>query len=348
MNEPLRNIKDGDRIYGQYLLADVKKGVTTGGRKYLTITLQDNSASVEAKKWDVEEGDDQIFVKGNVVSIQGEAILYKDTIQIKIYSGEVLGQDNINWSRFVPSAPFDLGQLRGKFEYYVNSISDPNVSTLAKAFLKVFEDRYLNWPAAVRNHHNYIGGLLYHSTTMADLAEQVCRIYPNVNRDVVIAGVLIHDVGKTIELSGPYATEFTLEGRLLGHISIGQAELRKVAKELGYFAYDELKGNEDAATKDGLLRKKEIAVVLEHIILSHHTKPEFGSPVPPLTQEAVVVAMVDDLDAKMNILDKAYDGVKKGESTARIFTMDDRYFYKPLYSKDEPVAPGLKAEDLKK
>jgi 3'-5' exoribonuclease len=129
----------------------------------------------------------------------------------------------------------------------------------------------------------------------------------------LVAGALIHDIGKTLELSGPVATQFTLEGKLLGHISIMQAEIREAAKELNMTG--------------------EIPVIMEHMVLSHHTKPEFGSPVPPLTREALALAMIDDMDAKMMILDKAYEGVNPGEFTQKIFTMDDRYFYLPLYAK---------------
>jgi 3'-5' exoribonuclease len=150
---------------------------------------------------------------------------------------------------------------------------------------------------------------------MADLAEKVCQIYPSLNRDVLIAGTLIHDIGKTVELSGPVATQFTLEGKLLGHISIMQAEVRMAAKELGMTG--------------------EIPVIMEHMVLSHHGIPEYGSPVMPLTREALALNMIDDMDAKMMILDKAYADVEPGGYTSKLFTMDERYFYKPLYTKEE-------------
>ena len=146
---------------------------------------------------------------------------------------------------------------------------------------------------------------------MANVANKVCEIYPSLNRDILIGGILIHDIGKTIELSGPIATTFTIEGKLIGHISIMQAEVREACKELNI--------------------DPEIAAIMEHMVLSHHGKQEFGSPVTPLLREALVCSMIDDLDAKMGILDKALESVEPGESTIKLFNMDDRYFYKPKF-----------------
>jgi 3'-5' exoribonuclease len=148
---------------------------------------------------------------------------------------------------------------------------------------------------------------------MADDAEALCRLYPSLSRDILIAGCLIHDIGKTIELSGPVATKYTLEGKLLGHISIMQAEIKEAA--------------------DVLKMQGEIPVLMQHMVLSHHNKPEFGSPMEPETREALALAMIDDFDAKMNILDKAYAGVNPGEWTQKVFAFDDRYFYQPFYSQ---------------
>ncbi|MDY6391381.1 MAG: HD domain-containing protein [Bacilli bacterium] len=341
------NISDlnaGDRILGQFLLADAKKGVKDNGANYWSLILQDNTGSLDAKKWDYLPNDEEVLVKGNVIQVDGEVLRYRNALQVKVRSVEAVDQDHVDWSRFIACAPMSLEIMKDKLNLCLDAIKDPDIATLAKAYINDFLEDFLSYPAAVRNHHDYMGGLLFHSLTMADLAVNVCRVYPVLNRDLVLAGVLIHDIGKTIELSGVRGTQFTLEGKLLGHISIGHAEFRRKAKELGYFAIDDIPEEERAAHAD-LAKKKEVAVLLEHIILSHHTKPEFGSPVMPATREALAVAMVDDLDAKMNILDKAYRPIDAGTSTARLFNMDDRYFYKPLYIQ-EGGDPGLSLQDL--
>ena len=339
----INEFQDGTRVNGQFLIADSKKGITTTGRSYMTLTLQDSSGQIEAKKWDYEEGDEERLAKGIIVAVEGLANAYKTTLQLKIVTIAPVAQGNIDWSRFVASAPIALPILKEKLAIYVKSISDPDIRALVEEMLKVFGEKYLTHPAAVRNHHDYVSGLLYHSLTMADMAVKVCRVYPSLNRDVVLGGVIVHDMGKTVELSGANATTFTLEGKLLGHIAIGQAELRAVAKKLGMYEYDSLPV-EEQTIEHPLFRKKEIAVVFEHIILSHHSKPEFGSAVMPLTREAFVIALIDDLDAKMMILDKAFRDVAKGSSTAKLFNMDERYFYLPTFSV-EPKPAGTSVEE---
>jgi 3'-5' exoribonuclease len=289
--------------------------VTANSRSYLTITLQDASGTLDAKKWDVEEADNDTFVPGNIVAVEAEVISYKNILQLKILSGEALPQESIDFTRFIPSAPVPKAELIKKLDGYLASLKNPDVKKLTEYLVKKHYDSYVNYPAAVRNHHAFASGLLYHSLCMADDAEALCRLYPSLNRDVLVAGALIHDIGKTIELSGPVATKFTLDGRLLGHISIMQAEVKEAADALGLVG--------------------EIPAVMEHMVLSHHNKPEFGSPVLPETREALALSAIDDFDAKMNILDKAYQGVKPGEWTQKILTMDDRYFYLPLYTMSD-------------
>ena len=334
----------GTHVYGQFLLADVKKGVKDSGATYWTLQLQDNSGTLEAKKWDYFPEDETVLVKGTVVQVDGEGLKYRNALQAKIRNVEAVDQSQIDWSRFISVAPIPADIMKQKLDLCVEKIADAAIHDLAKAMVDEFLDKLLVYPAAVRNHHDFVGGLLYHSLTMADLAVNVCRVYPSLNRDLVLAGVLVHDLGKTIELSGPKATAFTLEGKLLGHISIGHAELRRKAKEIGYFAIDDVPEAERPNHPD-LIHKKEVAVLLEHIVLSHHTKPEFGSPLMPATREALAVAMIDDLDAKMHILDKAYKGVAPGDTTARLYNMDDRYFYKPLFAEEGKTA-GLTLKQL--
>jgi 3'-5' exoribonuclease len=144
---------------------------------------------------------------------------------------------------------------------------------------------------------------------MVTHAEPLIAYYQPLNRDLVIAGILLHDLGKTIEFSSPVIAKYTVEGRLIGHISIMVSEIRETAQTLKI--------------------AEEKSLLLQHIVLSHHGKPEFGSPIMPLTKEALLVSMVDDLDAKMNMVSKALDQVNPGEFTARVFTLDDRSFYKP-------------------
>ena len=329
----------GLRLEGaEFLVSDCHAGVGNTGKRYLSITLQDASGSIEGKIWDVGPDDEEIFAKGNLVSLNGDVLSYRESLQLKIYGGEVLPKEGIDWSRFVANAPISKDVLVAKLKDYLNSLEDNDVKTLVCESLKGYKEKYLTWPAASKNHHNYVSGLLYHSLTMADAAISLYKIYPSLNRDVLLGGVILHDLGKVIELSGPEATCYTLEGKLLGHLTIGAAIVREAANRLGYFAYKDMGEETPEEEKNAAFHRYEVAVALEHILLSHHGKPEFGCAVTPLTREALAVSMIDDFDAKMMILDKAFAATKKGECTAKLFTLDDRSFYYPFYAPDHKDA----------
>ena len=311
--EMIRDFEDGQHVFCQLLVTQVDKCVTTQGRSYLNVTLQDSTGSILGKKWDVFDGDLEVFKEGNIVAVEGEVLKYKGSLQFKIISGAQVSVSDVDVTKFVPQAPVPREELEKKLNGYIESLKDEDLKKIVVYLINKFHDKYVIHPAAVRNHHNFASGLLYHSISMADLAEQVCKLYPKLNRDWVVAGTLIHDLGKTIELSGPIATKYTVEGNLVGHIAIMVSEIRMAAKELGI--------------------EGEKLTLLEHMILSHHSKPEFGSPVPPLTREALALAMIDDFDAKMNVVDKAIENADLGSFTEKIFALDGRAYYVPSYEK---------------
>ena len=311
--EMIKDFEDGQHVFNQLLVTQVDKCVTTQGRSYLNVTLQDSSGSILGKKWDVFDGDLEVFKEGNIVAVEGEVLKYKGSLQFKIISGAQVSVSDVDVTKFVPQAPVPREELEKKLNAYMDSLEDKELQKIVKYLVNKFHDKYVVHPAAVRNHHNFASGLLYHSISMADMAEQICKLYPKLNRDWVVGGALIHDLGKTIELSGPIATKYTVEGNLVGHISIMVAEIRMAAKELGI--------------------EGEKLTLLEHMIASHHSKPEFGSPIPPLTREALALAMIDDFDAKMNIVDKAVENADLGSFTEKIFALDGRAYYVPSYEK---------------
>ena len=171
-----------------------------------------------------------------------------------------------------------------------------------------FDDKLYSYPAAVSIHHEYSSGLLMHSLSMADLAAFLCPIY-DCDYDILITGCLLHDMGKIIELEGPIVYKYSLEGKLLGHISIMCAEISKAADELKITS--------------------EVPLLLEHMILAHHGQPEFGSPVMPLTKEALLLSLIDNLDSKMVVVNKAIADIEPGNFSNKVFPLDNRSFYKP-------------------
>jgi len=299
---------DHDRIEGQFLLGSVSKGVNTNGGSYFSVELRDASGQITAKKWDATLQDEEIFVTGNVISLIGETNRYKDALQLKILSAEVVPLDEIDVDRFVKAPPVSKNELIKKFNNYVNSIKNEDCQELLKYMINKFNDKLYSYPAAVSIHHEYSSGLLMHSLSMADLASFLCPIY-DCDYDILITGCLLHDMGKIIELEGPIVYKYSLEGKLLGHISIMCAEIRKAAEDLKITS--------------------EVPLLLEHMILSHHGQPEFGSPVMPLTKEALLLSLIDNLDSKMVVVNKAIAEVEPGNFSNKVFPLDNRSFYKP-------------------
>ena len=306
----INELVDGDHVYGPLLVVGATKGTTDKGLSYLNISFQDKSGNIEAKKWDVTDEDLEIVVPGAVVYVEGIVNLYKNQPQVKVMGiSKVPDLGEIDLNRFQKVSPIPLDEMKKRLDVYLNSFKDKDVEKITKAVISHFYDKYVTYPAAVKIHHEFGSGILHHSLTMADVAEQVSKIYPQVDRDLLVAGALMHDIGKTIEYENPLMPAQTVEGKLIGHISIMYAEFKKIVDELHI--------------------ESEVPVLLEHMILSHHGKLEFGSPVLPCTREALLLSMIDLMDSKMMILDKAYEPVKDGEWTPRLWMLDNASFYKP-------------------
>lgn len=305
----IKDFLEGDLIRGPLLVVNANKGITNNGLAYMNVTLQDKTGTIEAKKWDINEADAALINVGNVILVDGDVLNYRDNLQVKIRAVSKVNDDEFDATRFTMASPIPLPELEKRLDGYLNSLKDKDIALLTKTLVGKYYKSYIAYPAAVRNHHEFASGLLHHTVSMADLGEAIANLYPSVDRDMLIAGILLHDLGKTLELSGPIIPKYTLEGKLIGHISITHAEIQK--------SIEALKINSETAT------------LLSHMVLSHHGKYEYGSPVLPLTREAYLLSVIDDLDAKMMILDKAYDQTPEGEFSARIYAMDDRSFYKP-------------------
>lgn len=310
----IKEFVENEKIKQCFLINNVTKGVTTKGSSYYNVVLQDSSGTIEGKKWEIVEGDEAIFKIGNIVEIEGDVLLYKGGNQLKIVSGKLNEDKDIDATNFVQSAPISRSELQKTLFEYIEKIDDVEVKLIVEEIIKNNYISFCNYPAASKNHHEYASGLIYHTVGMLKLAEAICNLYPSVNKSLLYGGVILHDVGKTVELSGPIVPKYTTQGKLLGHISIIQAEIKRVS--------------------DKLAINSEIPVLLQHMVLSHHGQYEYGSPVLPLIREAELLTYIDNIDAKMYIIDKALDQVEEGEFTPRQFALEDRCFYKP-YSKEK-------------
>ncbi|KGF25835.1 MULTISPECIES: 3'-5' exoribonuclease YhaM [Staphylococcus] len=309
----MRNVEKlnpGDSVENFFLIHRATQGVTAQGKDYMTLFLQDKSGDIEAKLWTVSKEDMQILQPETIVWVKGDVINYRGRKQMKVNQFRLAKpEDGFKTQDFVDGAPLSPDEIQENISHYILDIENANLQRITRHLLKKYQDKFFTYPAASSHHHNFASGLSYHVLTMLEIAKSLCNIYPLLNRSLLYSSIILHDLGKVRELSGPVATTYTVEGNLLGHISIASDEVAEAAKELGI---------------DG-----EEVMLLRHMILAHHGKMEFGSPKLPHLKEAEILFFIDNIDAKMNMFEKAFKKTDKGQFTERIFGMENRQFYNP-------------------
>ncbi|MEG0473353.1 MAG: 3'-5' exoribonuclease YhaM [Solibacillus sp.] len=309
MNE-ITKLQPGEQVDQFLLIKEAKKGVTTVGKPFMSLILQDRSGDIEAKLWDTNEEHENLYRAQIIVKVGGEIHEYRGKNQLRIKQIRPVKEDEgVQISDLLPTSAVPKEELFEQLTQFFFQIQNPNISRITRHIMKKHQDSLLIFPAATKNHHDYASGLLDHVVSMLKLSSAICDLYPTLNRDLLYAGVILHDIGKVIELSGPVGTTYTVEGNLLGHISIMVNEIGLAATEL------KIEGEE--------------VMLLQHLVLSHHGKEEWGSPKKPMIQEAEILHYIDNIDAKMNMLTRALDKAKPGEFTERLFPLDNRSFYKP-------------------
>lgn len=309
----IKDFEEGLRINENFLINQVIKGVSNSGQTYLTISLQDKTGRIDGKIWDANDNDMQMFQVGEVVNVIADVLDYRGTLQLKVISVRPMISGQYNLDDLTISSEIPLAILKARLDEFLSEIKDADIALIVKTIVEKHYDKFIIYPAASRNHHEYVSGLLEHTLSMANLARLVASNYKDIDYDLLLGGVLLHDVGKTIELSGPIATKYTTAGKLIGHISLMSAEILKTAEELNI--------------------QGEVPVLLTHMVLSHHGKMEFGSPVVPMLKEAMLLSMIDDMDAKMKMVEKALDDTAEGDFSQRLWALDNTVLYKPYKRK---------------
>ncbi|SUM33861.1 3'-5' exoribonuclease [Staphylococcus gallinarum] len=242
--------------------------------------------------------------------VQGDVINYRGRKQMKINKIRLAtSEENLKPHDFIDGAPLSPDEIQDEIAHFMLEIENASLQRITRHLIRKYQEAFFTFPAASTHHHNFSSGLSYHVLTMLRVAKSICDIYPLLNRSLLYSSIILHDLGKVKELSGPVATSYTVEGNLLGHISIASDEVAEAARELKI---------------DG-----EEVMLLRHMILAHHGKMEFGSPKLPHLKEAEILFFIDNIDAKMNMFEKAYKKTDKGQFTERIFGLEGRQFYNP-------------------
>ncbi|UXR38869.1 3'-5' exoribonuclease YhaM [Staphylococcus simulans] len=306
----VEKLQPGDSVDHFFLIHRAAQGVTAQGKDYMTLYLQDKSGEIEAKVWTVTKQDMEVLKPETIIHAKGDVINYRGRKQMKVNQFKLAEPaDGLSAKDFIDGAPVTPDQIKEQIDYFLLEIENSKLQRLTRHMLKKHHDTFYVFPAASSFHHNFASGLSYHVLTMLKIAKSLCDIYPMLNKSLLYSGVILHDIGKVKELSGPVATSYTVEGNLLGHISIASEEVTKAAEELG------IEGEE--------------VMLLKHMILSHHGKLEYGSPKLPMLKEAEILTYIDNIDARMNMFEKAFKKARKGQFTERLFAMENRQFYNP-------------------
>ena len=308
----INQMKKDEFFEGFYLIKSAEVRQTRAGKDYIAFTFQDDSGEIEGKLWDAQPHNVAEYTAGKVVHMQGRREVYNNTPQVNqlVLRLPRAGEPN-DPADFREKPPVDPKDLRDYLAQMIFKIENPVWQRVVRALYSKYDKEFYSYPAAKTNHHACESGLACHTATMVRLADAIGDIYPQLNKSLLFAGIMLHDLAKVIELSGPDDTEYTVRGNLIGHIALIDEEITKVLLELKI---------DDS---------KEDVIVLRHVILSHHGLLEYGSPVRPRIMEAEILHMIDNLDAEMMMMTGALAKVGEGEMTSRIFAMDNRSFYKP-------------------
>ena len=220
MKKWICDLKDGERVWIRVLISDVVQGMTNKGAPYLNFVIQDNTGYMDAKFWNVEQEQLDTLKNGMIVDIKGDVIHYKEQLQMRVLQAVIYHDENVEIRDYLRSGALSKEELKEQIEQRLQAISDKQIQSVCEYILHQFETKFYDFPAASKNHHDFVGGLATHVLGMMKLAASICECYPMLNKDLLMAGCFLHDIGKLSELSGPIATEYTKAGRLLGHISI--------------------------------------------------------------------------------------------------------------------------------
>ncbi|NLF38283.1 HD domain-containing protein [bacterium] len=325
----IQQLREKDIASDFYAVAQCVRKTSSKGQTYLDVQFSDRTGRIIGRVWNNADRIAGVLVPGTIVRVEAVVDSYQGELQLNVSDARaVRPQDKVTLGDFLAKTPHDITDLYRQILEYKNSVAQPFARALLDTFFddEEFAKQFRDQPAAKSMHHAYVGGLLEHTLSVARACDALAKQYDYLDRDLLVSGALIHDIGKMKELAAGLTIDYSIPGQLVGHISIGAEMVASAAAGIKGFP-DQLKWQ------------------LQHFVLSHHGELEFGSPVRPATLEALVLHAVDNLDAKLFQARKAIteDTNRDAAFTPRIFGLD-RAFYKPATQAPAgdaaaPVAP---------
>jgi 3'-5' exoribonuclease len=313
----VENLKKDEEVTDFFMVKSIAIKLGSNKKQYLDITLGDGTGEVSAKKWDVADTETESLNRireGDIVKVRAQVTEWQGLTQLRVLRIRLANDgDGLEVKDFIKAAPEKPEDMYAYIMGVAEAMKDSDLRKLSVKMMTDNKVKLMYYPAASKNHHAEYAGLLYHMKRMLMTGIAICGVYTDLDQDMVATGVIIHDMEKLNEIeSNEYGISpgYSMEGQLLGHIVMGVKSLDKITEELDF--------------------PREKALMLEHMILSHHYEPEFGSPKRPLFPEAEVLHYLDILDARMFDMYDALASTEPGEFSDRVWTLDNRRLYKPV------------------
>lgn len=307
-----KEIGNNGLVEGFAIIKQCDKKTAKNGNTYLDIVLADKDGEIFAKLWDYIEDVQGKFENDMFVKVRGQISQYNGKDQFRIEKiRPVIAGDNVSVEDYVKTADYSGEDMLNFLLTTVNNFKDEELKKIVTYLLENNKEKILYFPAAFRLHHAIRCGLLMHTSSIVKLCESICKVYPFVNRELLISGAILHDIAKTVEFEvreTGIASGYTVEGNLIGHLVKGAMMVAEASKVLSI--------------------DNEKSMLLQHMILSHHGEPDFGAAVRPSFLEAELLSQLDLMDARIYEIMDAVSGVEKGEFTQRLWALEDRKFYK--------------------
>ena len=317
-NKKIKQLQTGDQLQSFFLIKAADRKTTSNNKTYLDLTLVDQTGEINAKLWDYNSEEGEQYIPNTLVKVKGSVTEWQNKLQLKIDKIRVaIEEDKLDIGDFVPVAPYSPEFMYAEIESYIHKIKHPDIHKIVASLVATHKEKLLLYPAAKQNHHAVRSGLMYHIMTMLRMGEKVCEIYTKLNKDLLFAGVILHDIAKTSEMNASalgIVSEYTIEGELLGHIIQGIKMIEKTATELE--------------------ADPEVSLLLQHMILSHHYEPDFGSPKRPMIPEGEILHYLDMMDARMYDMHKVLSNVEEGKLSEKVWLLDNRKLYKAAVHRE--------------
>lgn len=302
----------------QFIVKETDIKETKNNKSYLFLNVQDETGTITAKIWNYDSNQKAQYINtGDILSATVNASEYNGITSLVINNFDIL--DDVDKDQFIPSAPLSEADLKSKIYQIIDLIENETLHDITLSIMDNHTEKFFIQPAATNMHHEYKGGLAFHTFTMLQAANHYLKIYPFLNQDLMYAGIILHDLGKVIEINDYIDTSKTLKGELLGHINIVNEFINESLIKPNSYG--------DILIETMTEKDEDLVTELKHIILSHHGELEWGSNVTPRTPEAQIIHYIDQIDAKMMMFQKAFNQIDNG-LTSKVFGIHNNKLYK--------------------